>query len=583
MANLTGIDNSPNTEQIFQNECNYKIELLNYNDRAYVIGESFFTSLNIYESLFEDNVINGDITILDSAGFEERLPIIGQEKIRIEFYNKRIPEISYNGTFIVYKMSEKINVDRKQMYTLFFISEEYIINLKKKVSKSYKGYTASEMVSKIYDEYISKNVKYDNHKVLHYDKPGDSDNAFLTNHIVFPRVRPFQAINMISRRSAGSSVVSEDLVLKFKNFGSFVFFENRSGFWFKSISDLLNPLNLKKSAEYINSVDEIYEEKGSDAQLISSQLRESKEKISVNNPAVSVSSFVPMSTYVIIPQNNYGYTLTSGEITVQSYRFISTFDVISNIVGGMYGSTLLTYDPITQIVGENVNRIKRPTLSNFSKGRTDNSKRLYNFSGGIDDYQYNYLRDFYDFRHVSENNPEKINYPLMTKNHIGIGSEESFFKYRITNFGHKQRRHLNLLESVMTGNTKRFATFDTQVERYVLTSPAQKRMLKNIVVQIKVGGDQTRKVGEVVELKIPSSYYTIDGVSEPHTFYRGNYLITKIRHKISQNSTFITEMELVKDSLFTKLPVQDDVDESGVDDTTGQLIISSDGRLGGGV
>jgi hypothetical protein len=42
-------------------------------------------------------------------------------------------------------------------------------------------------------------------------------------------------------------------------------------------------------------------------------------------------------------------------------------------------------------------------------------------------------------------------------------------------------------------------------------------------------------------------------------------------------------MELVKDSLFTKLPVQDDVDESGVDDTTGQLIISSDGRLGGGV
>jgi hypothetical protein len=52
----------------------------------------------------------------------------------------------------------------------------------------------------------------------------------------------------------------------------------------------------------------------------------------------------------------------------------------------------------------------------------------------------------------------------------------------------------------------------------VLTSPAQKRMLKNIVVQIKVGGDQTRKVGEVVELKIPSSYYTIDGVSEPHTF-----------------------------------------------------------------
>lgn len=582
MANLTGIDNSPNTEQIFQNECNYKIELLNYNDRVYEIGESFFTSFNIYESLFEDNVINGDITIVDTAGFEERLPIIGQEKIRISFFSTRIPEITYNGTFIVYKMSEKINVDRKQMYTLFFISEEYIINLKKKVSKSYKGYTASEMVSKIYDDYISKDVKYDNHKILHYDKPGDSDSAFLVNHIVFPRVRPFQAINMISRRSAGASVVSGDTNIKFKNFGSFVFFENRSGFWFKSLSDLLNPLTLKTSAEYKNSTEEIFQEKGADAQLISTQLREGKEKISVSNPATSVSSYVPMATYVIIPQNNYGYTLTSGEITVQSYRFVSTFDIISNIVGGMYGSTLLTYDPITQIIGENVNSVKTPTLSNFSKGRTDNSKKLYNFSGGIDDYQYNYLRDFYDFRHISENNPEKINFPMLTKNHIGMGSEQSFFKYKTTNFGHKQRRHINLLSSVMTGNTKRFATFDSHVERYVLTTPAQKRMLKNIIVQIKVGGDQTRKVGEVVELKIPSSYYTIDGVNEPHTFYRGNYLITKIRHKITQNSNFITEMELVKDSLFYKLPILEETDESDEESTSDQINNSVDGVVGGG-
>ena len=73
-------------------------------------------------------------------------------------------------------------------------------------------------------------------------------------------------------------------------------------------------------------------------------------------------------------------------------------------------------------------------------------------------------------------------------------------------------------------------------------------------------GDHNRTIGEIVELKIPSYAYP----DEPgHTYYRGNYLITKIKHNVNGDGLFNTEMQLVKDSLFTKLENEDNLDSSG--------------------
>jgi len=593
-------DNSPNTEQILQGECEFKISIFNYKGVEFEIGKSFFTNLNIFESLFEDNIVNGDITIVDSAGFEERLPIIGQEKIKIIFYNKRIPENRFEASFLVYTMTEKMIRDRTQMYTLKFISEEFVINLKQRVSKSYKGLTSSEIVSKIYEEYIVKNLMNSEYqKPLFYDKLGDTDNSFYLHHFVFPRIRPFQAINMVAKKSTGAAVFSEDLGFKSSNFGSFVFYENQLGFWFKSIGDLLNPLKLKSNAEYNKSVEEIFEEKGQDSQVSSLEAKTNKNNINVEKESISSSMRVPMASYVIVPQNNLGYTLSGGDISVQSYRFISTFDIVSNIVGGMYGSKLLTYDPITQTIGDTVTEDSRMTVLNSFRGLSNDIKKLVINDHGQKEYEYNYLVDFYNFRHISEN-PNKLNYPLCGPYHYGLGSTDSNIKYKTTNFGHSQRNNINTLRGVLTGNTRKFASFDNQVERSILTSNAQKRMMKNIVVQIKVSGDQNRKIGEIVRLKLPSMIYTTGQVNDEHTFYQGNYLITKIRHKISSDSTYVTEMELVKDSLFTALASPEayvnSILKNNTDDVpdtqnpygsgkspSGELIVGDNGMLGGGV
>jgi len=593
---ISNADNNQNTHQRYTSECEYELYIINYRGTRFKISESFFTSISIYESLFEDDVMKGEITISDAAGFEERLPIIGQEKIEITFNNKRLPESRVKHTFFVYKMSEKIVIDRVQQYNLYFVSEEYLINLKKKISKSYKGMTTSEIAANIYENYIVKDVTTDLYKPLFFDKIGDSDNSFYLNHFVFPRIRPFQAINMIAKKSSPATVnvkENESTGIKNKGFSFFCFYENRDGFWFKSVSDLLNPLKIEKQAEFRYSKTSVFQEKGDDAELLSEQDRnENRNRISVSDSTVSSSVRVPMATYVIVPQNNYGYTLSIGDISVKSYRFISTFDIISNIVGGMYGSKLLTYDPITQQIGENYeSQNHRTSLTNFSQGRTDKAQKIFKNNSGIREYQYGYLEDFYRFRNISENSEfENTNHPLATSKNPGINGYDASYKFRTTNFGHGIKSSVDLLLGVMTGRTTKFVSFDNQVERYILSTNAQKRFLKNIIVNIKVSGDQNRKIGEVVQLKIPSSYYTNNGVSDEHTFYQGNYLITKLKHTINQDSTYTSEMELVKDTLFTKLP--EDVDGI-VDDTTnpygsgmdqyGNLIEGSTGTLGGGV
>ena len=186
-------DSLDESQQVFSGQAEYKITIFNYKNEPFEVNQSAFTNFNIYESLFDENVMHGDITMFDSAGFEERIPFVGEETITIEFFNARMPKTKFKGSFCIYKMSEKIVREKTQIYTLFFISEEFIVNLKQKVSKSYKGKTSQEIVQDIYDNYIVSHKKKTETKPLFYDKVGNSDGAFLLNHFIFPYIRHFQA------------------------------------------------------------------------------------------------------------------------------------------------------------------------------------------------------------------------------------------------------------------------------------------------------------------------------------------------------------------------------------------------------
>lgn len=70
-----------------------------------------------------------------------------------------------------------------------------------------------------------------------------------------------------------------------------------------------------------------------------------------------------------------------------------------------------------------------------------------------------------------------------------------------------------------------------------------------ITVQIKVLGDSRRRIGDMVELLIPSMEDPsgVESGFEYDRYLSGNYMITKINHSFSHNNYELI-MTLVKDS-----------------------------------
>ena len=85
-------------ESIKSTDCSYEITIINYGGREYSVTDkdnSAILSLKVNEFLLDSYIISGSIQVLDSAGLDERIPLIGQERIRVKFYNKAFDKTNY--------------------------------------------------------------------------------------------------------------------------------------------------------------------------------------------------------------------------------------------------------------------------------------------------------------------------------------------------------------------------------------------------------------------------------------------------------------------------------------------------------
>lgn len=541
-------------ESIKSTDCSYEITIINYGGREYSVTDkdnSAILSLKINEFLLDSYIISGSIQVLDSAGLDERIPLIGQERIRVKFYNKAFDKTNYTFSGIIIKKSAVMIQNTQKIYELDFCSDEYVANLRHRVSKSYKGKLASHIIKDIYETYITSDDFIKSSKEFKFDTKGNSDGTFFPMHFVFPSVRPFEAIRMVTDKSVASNVQMDGNVKK-ANFGRFVFYENKYGFYFKALSDILEPLVTQQPAEVENDQTTSISEQGADYGQESEDDRARGTR--VKNAAVATSVGTPVASYIIRPADSYDSTPESNEVSVISYKSHSAFNVLDNLRGGLYSGRLLTYDPITKRIGT-IQRdpIKNVVSNNTSKKytnklQTSTQKQTY--------YEYDYYQQFDNFRHVDK-------FPLTNDYHYGRGSSETFYKYQSTNLGHNQKKIINVLQNTMKGDY----SVDKQVERWMIQRYAQNRMLKNVVMSITVPGDHNRTVGEIINLKLPSNYFP----TEEHTFYTGNYLITKVQHLVTHDNTFTTTFELIKDSLHHEL-----VKSAGVLDEEIENFVSDD-------
>jgi len=533
------------SESKFSTESEWTITFTNYRGKIYVVDSdenSAILGFTIKESLFESNVITGDIKILDGAGLDERIPIIGQERVRIQLKNKLLGGTDWDAEYTIVKRSATIEDGPTRFFVLDFCSDEFIANLRNRVSKSYKSQLASQIVKDIYEKYITEDIFVKNQKELHYDEKGDSDGTFYGMHFVFPTVRPFQAIDMVVRKSVASNVEMKQRQVS-ANFGKFLFYENKYGFYFKALSDLLHPLVTSSPAEIEDSDIEALEATGQDFGLQNALRREKGKRIA--SPPVTTTIEIPMASYVLRPADHIDMAPEQKEFLVVRFKLQSTFNVLNNLIEGMYSGRLLTYDPTTQRIGSINQASATPYVPPASSGEDKRfTSTLYKANHKVTYYEYDYWNQFSNFRHVGGGNN-----PLTSDKHYGIDKSEAFYKYASTNFNHNEKMITKMLQNIMTNNDKGAISVDKQVERWLLQSYSQKRQMKNIITQITVPGDHNRVIGDIIELKYPSNYYP----NEEHSFYTGYYLVTKIQHTVTYGSSYLTTMELAKDTLFSRL------------------------------
>ena len=117
--------------------------------------ESVFQELNIFEDLFS-NMLKGTFTFLDTQGWAEMIPLIGDETLVISYStpggqgtqvdtksqdsaSQTASEEITRQRFKVYDCIEIGTEERTKIYQLSLVSEEYMYSKKMKISKGYKG------------------------------------------------------------------------------------------------------------------------------------------------------------------------------------------------------------------------------------------------------------------------------------------------------------------------------------------------------------------------------------------------------------------------------------------------------------
>lgn len=125
---------------------------IKYNLLAYIVD------LTIYEDLFSP-VLSGYCALVESQNLISLLPIVGGEMLYIELATPGLSTIRLQTQ--ITKIGIREHQDKKNAYTLDFISYEGYVDAQKRISKAYFGNT-SDIVNKVYEtEFKNKLIDID--------------------------------------------------------------------------------------------------------------------------------------------------------------------------------------------------------------------------------------------------------------------------------------------------------------------------------------------------------------------------------------------------------------------------------------
>jgi hypothetical protein len=468
-----------------------------------------YNELNLYEDMFQ-HVMQAEVAITDSTGLAANIPIMGEEKLHID-YGLRDSSTTSRYVFRIVEMSRMLQVnDTTWTYVLNCISEEHIINLQTKIQKSYKGKSTTEIVKDIYSTYIAKGGR-GSKKPLYLPVKGSADDSPTPLHIIIPNWSPFTAINFCSARSGPPD----------RGIGTFVFYETVHGFYFRSIESMLNPSSTTVPSQF-KRPDDVNETPNPHSDEISElQVKElSKSKPSEQE--------IPAAKYVWVPEDvdvaaaAAGDRMSAMQVSVNSFSIDHTFNILENLSFGMYSSQLITHDLIRMKIG-------------FKSFGYDTAFEYDNIQTG--------RNSFLNVKESGEGGRKA--HKLSSGKLDALGSPESVVKFMPTNMNHTKPFYRHI---VRRNADKKQTVYRNNVEEWLQPRLSQLQQLENVILRLEVPGDPNRRVGEIIEFEIPDPF----DPETDHRYYTGNYLVSRIQHRITPFS-YSTTMRIVKDSLYEPL------------------------------
>jgi hypothetical protein len=192
-----------------------RAEITSYNGAAVSIME-LIHEITIYEDIYSP-FLTMEVLIEDQIGLYHKLPIIGEETLTVTITNTD-GEFGYKDfTFSVFKTKDFLEKGQRGfIYKMCCISTEAIKDMNIKLSKSYKG-TAKDIAQNI----LVKEGLTTTKKVIVEETDGTL--AYISNY--WP---PIKNLKYLCQRA----------VSKISKSPSFMFFENKYGFYFTSLATL---------------------------------------------------------------------------------------------------------------------------------------------------------------------------------------------------------------------------------------------------------------------------------------------------------------------------------------------------------
>lgn len=238
------------TAEYLIDNINLEVALLQSSDGTSVNVSKMISDFTFTENIYSKCIV-GSVSLIDSLGLIDKMPIIGEEFLSLKFKTP-VDEFKFiTKTFSVYNISGRKRADKFiEHYTLNLVSLEGIVDVVSSFDENYTDLRFDQIVEKVYQNYIhnsSKKTEFNSQQYNYIDIQSKKKKLRTVEtkglqSLVCNGLSPFDFIQMCADKSQSIDYPDCD----------YVFYEDKDQFNFVPISFLLDqePVTTYRLGDY---------------------------------------------------------------------------------------------------------------------------------------------------------------------------------------------------------------------------------------------------------------------------------------------------------------------------------------------